>query len=299
MTCALRETSGRSQEFCAEMRTIFVLCATLFTAFPVAAMAQEASAGEPNVFAGDRLTLGVGVIYGPSYDGSDDYVLSPVPVLQGSLKGVDIAPRPGGVALDFIPDANDAKIGFSLGPVATLSRNRASQIKDPVVRAAGKLDDAVEIGANAGITLNRVLHRYDSLALSADVKWDVAGAHSGRTISPTFTYTTPLSRAALVSLSASMRHVDGQFARYYYSVSPAQASASGLPRFDADGGWESWSLGVLAGYDLSGNALNGGFSVIAIGAYSRMIGDAADTPFTSLRGDADQWSGGLGIGYTF
>ncbi len=281
------------------MKIITSLGAGMLAALALPAAAQEAPRGEPNVFEGDHLTVGVGVIYGPSYDGSDDYVLSPVPVLQGNFKGVAIAPRPGGVALDLIPDARNARIGFALGPVATLSSNRASQIKDPVVRAAGKLEDAVEIGANAGITLNRVLHPYDSLALSADVKWDVAGAHSGRTISPTITYTTPLSRAALVSLSASMRHVDDDFARYYYSVSPAQSTASGLPRFDADGGWESWSLGMLAGYDLSGNALDGGFSVIAIGAYSRMIGDAADTPYTSLRGDADQWTAALGIAYTF
>jgi outer membrane protein len=271
----------------------------LLAALPATASAQEAPVSERNVFAGDRLTVGVGVIYGPSYDGSDDYVASAVPVLQGKLLGVDIAPRPGGVALDLIPDGRDAKIGFTFGPVATLSSNRASQIEDPVVRAAGKLDKAVEVGASAGVSVNRVLHPFDSITFGADVKWDVAGAHSGRTISPTVTYSTPLSRAALVSLSASMRHVDDDYARYYYSVSPAQSAASGLPRFEADGGWESWSTGVLAAYDLSGNALDGGFAVIAIGAYSRMINEAKATPYTSLRGDADQWTGAVGLAYTF
>jgi len=279
----------------------FAFAAAALSAFvPVGgALAQPAPPSEPNVFAGDHITVGAGLIYGPSYDGSDDYVASPVPVLQGNLAGIAISPRPGGVALDVIRDARDAKIGLTFGPVATLSSNRASQIEDPVVRAAGKLDKAVEVGANAGLSVNRVLHRFDSLSLSADVKWDVAGAHSGRTISPTITYTSPLSRAALVSLSASLRHVDGDFARYYYSVSAAQAAASGLPRFDAKSGWESWSLGGFAAYDLSGNAFDGGFSVIAIAAYSRMTNDAARTPYTALRGDADQWTGALGIAYTF
>lgn len=280
-----------------KLQTLPVLA--LLVALPATASAQEAPVSERNVFAGDRLTVGVGVIYGPSYDGSDDYVASAVPVLQGKLLGVDIAPRPGGVALDLIPDGRDAKIGFTFGPVATLSSNRASQIKDPVVRAAGKLDKAVEVGASAGVSVNRVLHPFDSITFGADVKWDVAGAHSGRTISPTVTYSTPLSRAALVSLSASMRHVDDDYARYYYSVSPAQSAASGLPRYDANGGWESWSTGVLAAYDLSGNALDGGFAVIAIGAYSRMINEAKATPYTALRGDADQWTGALGLAYTF
>ena len=110
--------------------------------------AQDTIASEPSVFEGDHLTVGAGVIYGPSYDGSDDYVASVTPVVQGNLKGIAITPRPGGVALDVIPDGSASKIGFSFGPVATILRNRASQIEDPVVRAVGKLDTAFELGAN-------------------------------------------------------------------------------------------------------------------------------------------------------
>lgn len=299
MNCASRETMSRSGELLGLMRTTISLAAMLIAAFPVVAMAQDAVAPEESVFDGDHFTIGVAAIYGPSYDGSDDYVISPVPVVQGNLKGITITPRPGGVALDLIPDAKDTAIGFSLGPVATLSRNRASQIEDPVVRAAGKLDAAIELGANGGVTFYKLLHGYDSLTVSADVKWDVAGAHSGRTISPAVSYFTPLSKAALVTLSASMKHVDDDFARYYYSVSPAQSTASGLPRFDAKGGWESWSLGLLGGYDLNGNALDGGFAVFALANYSRLMNDAKATPYTSLRGDSDQWTLGLGLGYTF
>ena len=31
----------------------------------------------------------------------------------------------------------------------------------------------------------------------------------------------------------------------------------------------------------------------------RMLGDAADSPITSIRGSANQWRGAVGIGYTF
>lgn len=281
------------------MNMFRIFVAMLPACLPAAAMAQDTISMDDSVFAGDHLTVGVGVVYGPSYDGSDDYVLSPIPVVQGNLKGIAITPRPGGVALDFIPDARDARIGISLGPVATLSRNRATQIKDPVVRSAGKLKNAIELGASGGVTLNKILHGYDSLTLSADVKWDVNGAHSGQTISPTLTYFTPLSRAAVVSLSVSARHADDDYADYYYSVSPAQNLASGLPQYQAKGGWESWSVGMLAGYDLNGNALDGGFALIALGSYSRMVNDARRTPYTSLRGDADQWMAALGVAYTF
>jgi outer membrane scaffolding protein for murein synthesis (MipA/OmpV family) len=36
-----------------------------------------------------------------------------------------------------------------------------------------------------------------------------------------------------------------------------------------------------------------------IGGYSRMLGDAKRSPYTSIRGSADQWFAAVGIGYTF
>src|SRR3546814_2557437 len=77
---------------------------------PVCAIAQDAE--DRNVLDGDHLTLGVGGFYGPSYDGSDDYVLSPFPIIQGRVHGVEITPRQGGVAIDVLPDRKDARIGF-------------------------------------------------------------------------------------------------------------------------------------------------------------------------------------------
>lgn len=261
------------------------------------AAAQETATR--NLLEGDHITVGAGAVYGPSYDGSDDYVVSPLPVVQGKVQGIVISPRPAGAALDFIPDASGARIGFSLGPVATISRNRAARIKDPVVRAAGELDTAVELGASGGVTAYRLLNPYDSLTLSADVKWDVGGAYKGMTWSPSISYVTPLSKAVLVTLVASARHVDDDFARYYYSVTPAQSAASTLPEYGAEGGWDSVTAGLLVGWDLSGDLRDGGFALFSLASYSRMLNDAKETPYTSLRGDADQWTIGGGVAYTF
>lgn len=281
------------------LTSLAALATFALSLLPAPGLAQPTDPLAGSVFDGDHLTVGMGVIYAPSYDGSDDYVFSPFPGVQGSLGGVAISTRPGGLALDLVPDAKSARLDLALGPVATLSRNRASQIKDPVVRAAGKLDAAVEVGFNAGLTLNRVFNAHDSVTLSADAKRDIAGAYAGWTVSPAIRYAAPLSRAAIVALSVSARHVDGRYADYYYSVSPAQATASGLPQFRARGGWESWSVGGLGGYDLSGNALDGGLAVIVLAAYSRMINAAAATPYTAIRGTPGQWTLGAGLAYTF
>lgn len=255
----------------------------------------------PTVFDGDWITLGGGVAYSASYDGSDDYVFSPLPFLQGRLGGVAINPRPTGLALDFVPDG-DGPVNFNLGLAARLNRNRADQIEDEVVLAYGELDTAIEVGAAIGVSISKVLNPFDSLSVGADILWDVNGAHNGMTINPSITYFTPVSRAAAISFSLSARHVDDDYAGYYYSVPVAPASvpvADRLPTFTAEGGFDKIGANLLLAYDFDGDLTNGGLAGFLIGGYSRMQGDAADTPFTSVRGDPDQWFVGLGLGYTF
>jgi len=264
------------------------------------AYAQDAPPPEqsPSVFDGDYLSVAVGGAYGPSYDGSDDYVLYPAALLQGSLGGVEFTSRGAGVALDFIPDPADG-IGLDLGVTGQVRGNRARQIEDPVVESLGKLDYAIEVGPTAGISIPSLLNPYDGLSLGVDASWDINGAHGGMVIEPSVSYFTPLSRGIAASLSLSAEHGDGQFMDYYYSVTPAQSLASGLPAFDADGGWTKAGGNLLLGFDLDGNLENGGLALAAVGSYMRMLEDAKRSPFTSVRGDADQWTVALGLGYTF
>ncbi|MBX7483625.1 MipA/OmpV family protein [Qipengyuania qiaonensis] len=271
-----------------------ILCGSSAAAQETGESDARADAMEDSVFDGDWLSVGAGAVYGPSYKGSDDYVFSPIPIVQGSLGGVRINPRPGGLALDFIPDV-DGEVAFLAGVAAKLNRNRASQIEDPVVKSYGELDTAVEVGPTVGVSLPGLLNPFDSLSFNVDALWDVAGAHSGMTLSPTVTYFTPLSRGTAVSLSVSATHVDDDYADYYYSV-PAGGA---LPAFQAESGFDSVGAALFGAVDLDGDVTNGGLAIIALGGYSRMLGDAKRSPFTSIRGDADQWTAALGIGYTF
>jgi len=274
------------------------VAASSLALLPATALAQNA-APEASKLDGDYLTVGAAGVYGPSYEGSDDHVFFAAPVVQGRVRGVEITPRQGGVALDLLPDTKGARIGFSFGPVATYSRNRHSQIEDRVVRSAGRLKEAIDLGANGGVTLYRLLSDYDSLTVSADVAWNVNKAHRGMTVTPSISYVTPLSRAALVTLGVSARHVDDDYAAYYYGVGPLQSARSGLPQFAARGGWTRIGASALVGYDLNGNLLDGGVALFALGSYSRLRGDARRTPYTAIRGDAGQWNAGLGLAYTF
>jgi outer membrane scaffolding protein for murein synthesis (MipA/OmpV family) len=177
--------------------------------------------------------------------------------------------------------------------------DRNDDIKDPIVLLLGKKDVAIEVGATAGVSFSKILHPFDTLTMSSDIQWDVAGAHKGRIISPSVSYATPLSMAIFTMLSLSATHVDGNYADTYFSIDQAGSIASGLPVFDAKGGWKSFGANLLGAVDLSGDARDGGWGVYAFINYSRLTNDAARSPVTSLRGDADQWFMAGGISYTF
>ena len=266
--------------------------------------AEERPAGPPqSVFDGDYLTVGVGAGYVPSYSGSDSYNLQILPIVQGSLGGVDINPRPAGLALDFVPDPDDG-IAFSAGPMIRLRSDRddAEDINDDIVAAYGELERAVEVGASVGIKFPKQLNPFDSVSINLDAAWDVAGAHGGMYWSPSVTYFTPLSFSTAASLTLSATFVDDDFADYYYTVPPTNSLLPDedlLPGFAAKGGMQSYGLNLFVAHDLSGNVLDGGLSVVGIGGWSKLTGDAKDTPFTALRGNDDQFFVALGLGYTF
>jgi outer membrane scaffolding protein for murein synthesis (MipA/OmpV family) len=258
-----------------------------------------AQATEGTVFDGDYASVALGGAYGPSYDGSDDNVLYPAALVQGSLGGIDFTSRGAGVAIDFVRDPEDG-IGFDLGIAGQVRSSRARQIKDPVVESLGKLDYAIEVGPTVGVGIPHVLNAYDSLSFELDASWDINGAHGGMVVEPSLTYFTPLSRGIATSLTLSAEHGDADFMDYYHTVTPAQSVASGLPVFDPDGGgWTKAGGNLLVGFDLDGNLENGGLALVVVGGYMRMLGDAKRSPFTSVRGDADQWTGAIGLGYTF
>lgn len=261
---------------------------------------------EKPVFDDTWATVGIGAGIVPSYSGSDDYRFFPLPLVVGRVGGVGISPNGPGFALNVLsqeppagPPTGAKNPSFSFGPAFRFRNDRVNQVRDDVVELAEPLDTAIEVGVSAGVSFPSVLRPRDRVSLNAQVSHDILGAHDGLLISPSVGYFTPLGRAASLQLSASASVVDDSYADYYYTVTPAQSAATGFAQFTADGGIESLGLTAITTYDLDGNALNGGFSIYGITGYSRLMGDAAETPFTSERGSADQFFAGVGVAYTF
>ena len=245
------------------------------------------------------LTVGVGGAITPSYEGSDNYDFTPIGAVFGKVAGLSFQTRGTGLSLDLIPDGRDAPFSFELGPLVHLRLDRTRGIKDPQVRALGKIDTAIEVGGFAGIAKNGVLHQYDSIGVRLSVQKDVTDTHGSTILTPSIEYSTPLSEKTLVQLSLQAEHVGEGYAETYFSITPAGALASGLPAFDADGGWKNIRTSLFVAQSLSGELRDPEWSLFAIASYSRLQGDFKRSPIVSVAGDADQFFGLVGVSYTF
>lgn len=290
------------------MTVKFLIACAITAALPSLAAAQDTaspsadSASIEERLSGDSVTIGIGGAYMPDYEGSNDYRILPVPAAIGSLGGVNFQVLGNRASADLMTADPGASWDIQAGPMAAVNfmRSNRQSIGDPRVRRLGERDTAIEVGGYLGIGKSGVITSpYDKLSFSVSYRHDVAGVHKSGIWQPTFNYFTPLSRKAAIGLFASAEHVDQQYVRTYYNVSPNGADASGLPVYQrGKGGWKNWTVGVAGGHSLTGDLLRG-FKLVGGATYRRMLGDVARSPLVSIAGSRSQWMGVLGLAYTF
>ncbi len=247
----------------------------------------------------DTLTIGAGGVIMPTYQGSNDYVLTPVVAARGQYKGVSFFTRGAQLFVDVVPSAPGPGWSVELGPVLAADLNRTGRIGDARVEALGKRKLALEAGGYAGITRTGVITSdYDTLSFRVSYIHDVGAVHRSYIVTPTLDYATPLSKSVLVGLTLSADYAGAGYADTYYSVDAPGALRSGLPVFAARKGWQDVTVGALAGFSLSGDLRHGAVLVVGAG-YSRMQNDFAASPVTRIAGSPDQFYGAVGLGYTF
>ena len=299
---AVRRWRGASPDLSEPNLRIFptlLLTAASFL-MPQLAQAQSRSSGSADAD-GDIVIAGVGLGRVTDYEGSDDYRLLPVPGAIGSINGIGFVYIGNRLSVDLIPAPKGPGWDLIAGPVVSVGFNRSmlKSIDDPRIRALGKVGMSVELGGMVGVARRGVFTSdYDRLSATVSVRHDVAGGHGGTLVNPTLSYMTPLSTRSMTMLFASATHADGSYTRTYYTITPAQSGASGLPVFDAKPGWKDWTVGGAVNVSLTGD-LTGGLSAIGGIAYTRMLNDYAASPVVSIAGSRDQWMMGLGLAYTF
>ncbi len=278
------------------MKAMLIAATLGVLATPAYAQSGEAPLPDPNDRS-DTFTIGAGVGMVPDYEGSDDYRFIPAVAARGRIRCISFSTRGTYLYVDVIPRGS-GKIEFDAGPIAGVRLNRTGKIKDDFVNRLPDRKAAIELGGFAGITAHGLTNPYDSLSFRLDVVKDVANGHGSTVITPTLDFGTPISRTTYVGASLSADFVGEGYADSYFSVTPAEAVASGLRAYDADGGYKGWKVALLANQSLSGD-LTRGLSLFGTGSYGRLAGDFRRSPIVADRGSASQWFGAIGLGYTF
>ena len=274
------------------------LSAAMLALIAVPALAQSPDTTLPDpADQSDSFTIGAGAAYLPDYEGSDDYKIVPAAALRGRVSGISFFTRATYLYVDLIPRGS-GKLEFDAGPIVGVRLNRTGKIRDDFVDRLPERDKAIEVGGFAGVTWHGLTNPYDALSVRLDVVKDVGGAHKSTVVSPTIDFGTPLSKTTYVGLSLSADWVGGGYADYYYSIPAADALVSGLPVYNADGGFKNWRIGLLANQALTGD-LTGGLSLFGTASYSKLSGDFKRSPIVADRGSASQWLAAVGLAYTF
>lgn len=245
----------------------------------------------------NTFTIAAGVASTPDYEGADENRLVPAVAIRGRVGGMDFWSSATWLYVDVIRKPASG-IDLDFGPIVGVRLNRSGDVKDAAVDKLPELDAAIELGAFAGVSWHGLTNPYDVLSLRVDVLKDIGGAHGSTLVTPTLSFSTPLSQSTYLSATASAEWAGGGYADYYYSITPFEGLVAGLPAYDADGGFKHWGL-QLTGLQMVTGDLAGGLGVFAIGSYKHLAGDFEDSPIVDLRGSASQWMGAIGLAYTF
>jgi outer membrane protein len=256
--------------------------AFLCAAIPAVGLAAEPAA--PSRPAGGwTVTVGVEARYLPSFDGSDRYIVLPVPLFDVRGAGTPArfrSPRDGfGVGL--LDSGN-----FRAGPVAKIRLNRDSR-DEPGLRGLRDVPWGIELGAFAEYWAMR------SLRLRAEVRHGVRG-HTGLVGDLMADVVHPVTPQLTLSGGPRLSLASAAAQRPYFNVNPAESIATGLPVYNARGGVYSWGAGVQARYQWSPQWATHTFL-----EYERLTGSGANSPIVRRRGSPNQFTIGLGGTYSF
>jgi outer membrane protein len=249
----------------------------------------EATAGETAPAQGTSYTIGLGVGMAPDYEGSDDYEVVPlwnlrVSNLYDPSTFVQIlGPR---LRSNFLPSPH-----WRLGLAGQFIKERDSHVHDNAVGDLENVDPSVMLGVIGGYDF--LGDPRESLALEVEARQDVANGN-GALVSMRGIYGTPFSEHWRIDTSVEGTWASEDYMSAYFGIDAADAARSGLDQFSADSGFKDVAFGATLTYIFSPR-----WSVSALGTYTRLLNDAADSPVVKDQGDENQWFGGALVNFRF
>ncbi|MGH1417663.1 MAG: MipA/OmpV family protein [Hyphomicrobiaceae bacterium] len=239
---------------------------------------------------GRSVHVGGGVGIKPKYEGSDEYEAIGIPLIipefgdnpfAGRLqfRGID------DIRYELLRSDPSGRSGFVAGPVAGYRFEREQDDGD-LLRGLGDVDGGFVGGAFVG-------YRFGILGLDVAYKHQFGDDDPGYLIDLSASVRQRLSPTVEVTGRFGSNYADEDYTQTFFGVTAAQAATStaGLQAFDTDDGFKDIYGEVGAKIELTER-----WTARGQVRYSRLIGDAADSPIVE---NENQFSGGLGLTYRF
>jgi outer membrane protein len=233
--------------------------------------------------------FGGGVGSYPDYFGSKDYDVGAAPFGRFSLGGSRFVRLLGNeIRVNVLDDRN-----WQLGPAA-LWRFSRKDVENPVVNKVHEIDDALSLGLFGGYVWRDTQEIRRMAGVGAWAFGDTTDVYNGWTAGLNAYAMQPVARMVTLAGGAAFTYGSENYMNEYLGVTPADSLASGLPVYQPGGGVRDVRGWVTAVVSLS---LHWHLGVGAM--YSRLVGNAADSPLVAQEGSKNQWIYGAGALYAW
>jgi MipA family protein len=223
------------------------------------------------------------VFVAPKYEGAKDYEVRGAPFIAPAGLGETSRVQFRG------PDDLRFRVlefnGFEAGPLVGWRFDRDDN-DAARLRGLGDVDGGFVAGGYAAYNLG-------PLKPFVSYHHQLSGDDTGGLIRFGAEARVPLTPGLSVLATAGASYADDDYMDAYFSVTPGQSAASvaGLAVYDAEASIKDVYFGLTTDVPLSDV-----WTLKLSGRYSRLVGDAADSPIVE---DENQFFGGLGLSYRF
>ena len=231
--------------------------------------------------------LGVGVT--SEYAGSDHYVGGAVPGFRYQFPDSNRTVELYGPALNInLLDSPN----WQFGPAAGFRLGR-QDVSDATIASIHDIDSTVEGGLALSYTYQHQGRVPWRLRTGAVWLTDLGDTYSGSNVQLYSNIWVPLSPKLFLGLGGGVSFSSASFNRTYFGVNTQDAAASGLPAYAPGGGLRQFYAWPALLYQFDKNW------VLGTGVfYQHYTGAVSGSPVTR-HGSNDQFTAGVGIGYTW
>ena len=221
-----------------------------------------------------EVTIGAGATYGPEYPGADEYGFSPLPYVDVTWRDRLFLRSEQGLG-GYIVNWGDRSDGLIEGLTVGLSvrpSDTRDEDDDDRLDGLGDVDLSAEVGFFATLEVG-------FLEFGAELYQDVGNGHEGLRGELSTGIGHQLTERFTVGAETFLQFGDGQYLESFFGVTNRQAGRSGLDRYDAGSGLYGAGVGLSAQYQLTEH-----WGLLSFVEYSRLVGDAADSPIVEDEG---------------